>query len=197
MSLVILSLIQYFGHMVWRTDSLGRDPDAGKYWWQEEKETTEDEVVRWHHQLNGHGFEQALYVDDDREAWCAVVHEVAKCWTQLSNWTELVLDHLAKEVVSRFIHSKVIFFLSLCSFPFCSLEATSWVSLYWSWEEMVVEGIKHHFLEEVECIFCNFFLLFSSHSHILLGSFLVVTIKIMINIPIYNDLIWIHVIYLQ
>ena len=110
MSLVILSLIQYFGHMVWRTDSLEKDPDAGKYWRQEEKETTEAEVVRWHHQLDGHGFEQALYVDDDREAWCAVVHEVAKCWTQLSNWTELVLDHLAKEVFSRFIHSKVFFF---------------------------------------------------------------------------------------
>ena len=65
MSLVILSLIQYFGHMVWRTDSLEKDPDAGKYWRQEEKETTEAEVVRWHHQLDGHGFEQALYVDDD------------------------------------------------------------------------------------------------------------------------------------
>ena len=34
----------------------GKDPDAGKDWGQEEKGTTEDEMVRWHHQLDGHGF---------------------------------------------------------------------------------------------------------------------------------------------
>ena len=33
-----------------------KDPDAGKDWGQEEKGTTEDEIVAWHHQLNGHGF---------------------------------------------------------------------------------------------------------------------------------------------
>ena len=38
----------------------GKDPDAGKDWGQEEKGTTEDEMVGWHHQLNGHEFEQAL-----------------------------------------------------------------------------------------------------------------------------------------
>ena len=36
----------------------GKDPDAGKDWGQEEKGATEDEVVGWHHQLNGHKFEQ-------------------------------------------------------------------------------------------------------------------------------------------
>ena len=35
---------------------------------------TEDEMVVWHHQLNGHEFEQAPGVDDDREAWHAAVH---------------------------------------------------------------------------------------------------------------------------
>ena len=39
---------------------IGKDPDAGKNWRQEEKGTTEDEMVRWHHWLNGHEFEQAL-----------------------------------------------------------------------------------------------------------------------------------------
>ena len=34
----------------------GKDPDAGKDWGQEETGTTEDEIVGWHHQLNGHGF---------------------------------------------------------------------------------------------------------------------------------------------
>ena len=41
-----------------------KDPDAGKDWEQEEKGTTEDEMVGWHHQLNGHEFEQALGVGD-------------------------------------------------------------------------------------------------------------------------------------
>ena len=40
---------------------------------------TEDEMVGWHHQLNGHEFEQALGVGD-REAWRAAVHGVAKSW---------------------------------------------------------------------------------------------------------------------
>ena len=38
---------------------LGKDPDAGKDGGQEEKEATEDETVGWHHQLDGHEFEQA------------------------------------------------------------------------------------------------------------------------------------------
>ena len=37
-----------------------KDPDAGKDWGQEEKGTTEDEMIVWHHQLNGHEFEQTL-----------------------------------------------------------------------------------------------------------------------------------------
>ena len=42
----------------------GKDPDAGKDWGQEEKGMTEDKMVGWHHQLNGHEFEQALGVGD-------------------------------------------------------------------------------------------------------------------------------------
>ena len=38
---------------------IGKDPEAGKDWRQEEKGTTEDEIVRWQHWLNGHEFEQA------------------------------------------------------------------------------------------------------------------------------------------
>ena len=37
---------------------IGKDSDAGKDWGQEEKEMTEDEMVGWHHQFNGHEFEQ-------------------------------------------------------------------------------------------------------------------------------------------
>ena len=44
--------LQYFGHLMWI-----KDPDAGKYWRQEEKGMTEDEMVGWHHWLYGHEFE--------------------------------------------------------------------------------------------------------------------------------------------
>ena len=36
---------------------MGKDPDAGRDWWQEEKGTTEDEMAGWHHRLDGHEFE--------------------------------------------------------------------------------------------------------------------------------------------
>ena len=42
----------------------GKDPDAGKDWRQEEKGMTEDEMVGWHHGLDGHEFEQAAEVGD-------------------------------------------------------------------------------------------------------------------------------------
>ena len=54
--------LQYSGHLMWRTDSLEKDPDAGEDWRQEEKGTTEDEMVGWHHRLNGHEFEWAEYI---------------------------------------------------------------------------------------------------------------------------------------
>ena len=49
--------LQYFGHLMWRTDSLENNPDAGKDWKWEEKGMTEDEMVGWHHWLNGNEFE--------------------------------------------------------------------------------------------------------------------------------------------
>ena len=55
----LLPKLQYFGHLMWRANSR-KDPDAGKDWRQEEKGMTEDEMIGWHHWLNGHEFEQAL-----------------------------------------------------------------------------------------------------------------------------------------
>ena len=50
--------LQYLGHWIWKARLIGKGTDAGKDWGQEEKGTTEDEMLRWHHQLNGHEFEQ-------------------------------------------------------------------------------------------------------------------------------------------
>ena len=48
---------QHFSHLMRRADLLKKDIDAGRDWGQEEKGATEDEMVGWHHWLNGHEFE--------------------------------------------------------------------------------------------------------------------------------------------
>ena len=76
--------LQYFGHLMRRADSLEKALMLGKIegrrrrGWQRD-----DEMVRWHHWLNGHKFEQT---PADGEAWHAAVHGVAKSQTWLSNW---------------------------------------------------------------------------------------------------------------
>ena len=54
--------------ILWPPDAknwlIGKDPDATKDWRQEEKGTTEDEMVGWHHRLNGHEFKWTLGVGD-------------------------------------------------------------------------------------------------------------------------------------
>ena len=66
---------------------IGKDPNAGKDWGKE-KGTTKDEMVGWHHWLNGHEFTQKLHeIMKDGEAWCAAVHGVTKSWTRLSDWS--------------------------------------------------------------------------------------------------------------
>ena len=65
-----------------------KDPDAGDDWGQEEKGATEDEMVGWHHRLNGHEFEQFLGVGDGHQslACCSPWGRKAE---QL-NWTEYI-----------------------------------------------------------------------------------------------------------
>ena len=46
---------------------------------------TEDEIVGWHHQLNGHEFEKLQEIVKDREAWHAAVHRIASSQIQLSD----------------------------------------------------------------------------------------------------------------
>ena len=45
--------LQYFGHLM-QSWFIGKDPDVGRDWGQEEKVMTEDEMAGWHHQLDGH-----------------------------------------------------------------------------------------------------------------------------------------------
>ena len=68
--------LQYFGHLMQRVNS-GKDPDAGKDRRQVEKGMKEDEMVGWHHRLNGHEFESTPGVGDGQgglaccSPWCS------------------------------------------------------------------------------------------------------------------------------
>ena len=68
----------------------GKDPDAGKDWGQEEKGLTEDEMVGWHHQLNGCGFGRTPGVGDGQGglACCGSWHCRESDVTEWLNWTE-------------------------------------------------------------------------------------------------------------
>ena len=68
----------------------GKDPDAGKDWRQEEKGTTEDEMVGWHHRLDGHEFEQApgVGVGQGNLECCSPWGHKESDTTERLNWTE-------------------------------------------------------------------------------------------------------------
>ena len=68
-----------------------KDPDAGKDWRQEEKVTTEDELVGWHHRLDGHDFEQTPGVGDGQgsRACCSPWDRKESDRTEWLDWTEL------------------------------------------------------------------------------------------------------------
>ena len=80
---------------------IGKDPDAGENWRQEEKGTTEDETVGWHHRFDGLESEQALGVGDGQGRLCAAVHGIAESdTTQWLNWTDLYWTSSACQILS-------------------------------------------------------------------------------------------------
>ena len=73
--------LQYFGHLMlelMKNWLIGKDPDAGKDWRHEEMEMTEDEMLGWHHWLDGHELSKLQELMMNREVWCVAVHGVAK-----------------------------------------------------------------------------------------------------------------------
>ena len=79
--------LQYFVHLMRRNWPIRKDPDAGKDWRQEEKETTEDEMVTESMDMILSKLRELVM---DREAWHAAVHGISKSQTRLSDWTKLI-----------------------------------------------------------------------------------------------------------
>ena len=93
---------------------IGKDRDAGKDWGQEKKEMTEDEMVGWHHQLDGHGFGWTLGVGDGQgglACWGSWGHKESDT-TEWLNWTETeiylrrTLQNLAQPVKQQTTEEK-------------------------------------------------------------------------------------------
>ena len=78
--LILKLKLQYFGHLMWSL-LIRKDPDDGKDWKQEEKGMRENEMVGWHHRLNGQEFQQSLGVCEEQRSLAI------KSQTWLSSWT--------------------------------------------------------------------------------------------------------------
>ena len=119
-----------FGHLMWRADSFEKDPDAGKGWRQEEKGTTEDEMVgRHHHRLDGHEFESSPGVGDRRGGLA--------CWSpwgrRESDTTEWLTDYNKCTYVFEHIFSYFLImhqFSSTQSLSRVRLFATPWTTAH-------------------------------------------------------------------
>ena len=79
---------------------IGKDPDAGKDWGQEEKGTTEDKMVGWHQQINGHEFQQAPGVGGGQGslACCSPWGHKELDTTEWQNWSENLLKGIFEKV---------------------------------------------------------------------------------------------------
>ena len=109
---------QYFGHLMGKNWLIGKDPDAGQYWRQEEKGMTEDEMVGWHHRLDGHEFEQALGVGDGQGSlvccipWCRKESDTTERPNWLPLWCSRIISTSQGHLISNLISYTTI--IPLC-----------------------------------------------------------------------------------
>ena len=129
--------LQYFGHMMQRTDSFWKDPDAGqdRRW---KKGTTEDKIVGWHHRLDGHEFEQALGVGDGQGSWvcCSPWGRKESDTTERLNWTENIYRHFLWVVCFFPTKFSLRFYLVSKYIPgcHCTKNYVEWCFVFITWK---------------------------------------------------------------
>ena len=114
--------------ILWPPDAeswfIWKDPDAGKGSGQEEKGTTEDEMIGWHHQHNGHGFGWTLGVGDGQGGLvcCGSWGHKESDMTEQLNWSECPLSQRCYPTISS---AATHFSFGLQSFPYILIPAKS------------------------------------------------------------------------
>ena len=90
---------------------IGKDSDSGKDWGQEEKGTTEDEMVGWHHWLNGHGF--GWWIGRPGMLWFMGLQRVGHDWVTELNWTEYSIMYTSFFSIHSSIDGHLVCFYSI------------------------------------------------------------------------------------
>ena len=95
-------MFQYFeAPIIWPPDVknwlIGKDPNVGKDWRQEENGKPKDKMIGWHHWLSGHELEQAPRVSEGEGSLGAIVHGVGHDWVTELNWCLKKKKKKAKE----------------------------------------------------------------------------------------------------
>ena len=88
-----------------KSQLIGKDPEAGKDWRQQEKRAAEDEMLDSITDSMDMNLSKLQYFVKDREAWHAAVHRVAKSQTQLSNWTTAGM--YAQKKLNEFVNVEI------------------------------------------------------------------------------------------
>ena len=113
-----------------------KDPDAGKDWGQEEKGTTEDEMVRWHHRLNEHGFEWTPGVGDGQGglACCSSWGHIESDTTERQlNWSKSDCFLILSLYLSPYLNLLISFQLILLNFQSKHFKVSMNIMLVLQW----------------------------------------------------------------
>ena len=135
---------------------IGKDPDAGKDWGQEEKGVAENEMVGWHHRLNGHEFEQAPGDSEGQGslACCSPWgRKESNMTSRLNNNNNMFLDVLHYCALSRWQYSVHITFRCTGKPQNSTLFVVIFALLNWS-------GTEHAMFLSYACVFLNTLLIY-------------------------------------